>query len=102
MNEEDYHDLVRTWLYKNFENIYHEFYLPDSGRFVDFLVSTPFGGYVIEVEDTFEDVFDGIGQVTYYAAETGYEPVVVLPADDIDEPEFTYLQENTDIRFETI
>lgn len=95
MKESEYRKLVLVWLEESFVEIEANPTL-ESRRRPDFIAYTPFNSYVIEVENTFEDVFIGIGQATYYASETGHTPVVVLPADNVEEPEFTYLRENDD------
>lgn len=94
MSEVEYRELVAAWLADNFVDIEHEVYLSDTGRFVDFVVRTPFERYAIEVEEDFESLTTGIGQTEMYAAELDATPVVVIPADVIEQPEFDLLVEN--------
>lgn len=83
MRESKYHELVAAWLDESFSDVEHEVTL-DSGLRPDFVAYTPFDTYVIEVENTASnsDVYNGLGQCQVYAWETGYTPVLVLPADD--------------------
>lgn len=92
MSEAEYHELVAVWLDESFADVEHEVYL-DSGRWVDFVARTPFTTYAIEVEDNWEGVYSGIGQAIGYAAELGGEGIVVLPADAVEDPEYTYIVE---------
>lgn len=104
VSEEKYHKLVRQWLYESFADVDHEVVL-ESRRRPDFIAYTPFGGYVIEVENTFDsqDLYDGLGQVMTYGMETGLTPVVVFPADEVEEPEFSNLSDYTEgIFLETV
>lgn len=83
--EAAFHDHVAAWLSESFVDVAHEPTLP-SGRRPDFIAHTPFRSYVIEVENTSETLYNAIGQASVYAAETGYRPVVVFPADDAPGP----------------
>lgn len=85
MGEAAYHDLVAAWLREAFVDVVHEPMLP-TGREPDFFVSTPWRDYVIEVEDTAESLYTGLGQALVYAAETDAIPVTVFPADSGVEP----------------
>lgn len=96
VSEDKFHELVASWLKESFSEITHEPRL-ESYREPDFIVSTPFQSYVIEVEDTFEDIFTGTGQAMYYGAETSHEPVIVIPADEVEEPEYSYLDRDPDV-----
>ena len=87
MTEAEYHDLVASWLSESFADVEHEARL-ESGRRVDFVAHTPFQSYAIEVEDghSNKELYNGIGQAIIYARETGFEPVLVLPAPGWDGP----------------
>lgn len=82
MSEADFHELVAAWIYESFADVDHEPTL-SSGKRPDFVVNTPFGGYVVEVEDTAASLYTGIGQAIVYSAETGLTPLVVFPADEV-------------------
>lgn len=92
MSEAEYHDLVAAWLRESFVDVAHEprVDLPAdlSGEYVvpDFTAHTPFGDYVLEVEDDATTLYDGLGQALIYARATGHEPVAVFPADAGVEP----------------
>lgn len=96
MTEADFHSLVAAWLSESFADVEHEPTL-ESGRRPDFVAHTPFESYVIEVEDGWESVYTGIGQAEGYAGELDVEPVVVVPADEIEEPEYTHLSSRNTI-----
>lgn len=81
VDEKEFHNAVSSWLYESFQEIEHEEYI-ESGKRPDFMAHTPFESYVIEVEDTADTLYRAIGQVGIYAAELGYEPVVVFPAEE--------------------
>lgn len=90
MRESTYHNAVASWLLDTFaaDAIEHEPTL-DSGREPDFLVRTPWGGWAIEVENSSDDAYNGLGQALVYAHETGLQPVVVFPADEsVPQPTF--------------
>lgn len=89
--EVEYHKLVAAWLAESFSYVEHEVILP-SRRRPDFVAYTPFGSYIIEVENSWQDIKDGLGQCRMYAAETGFEPVLILPADDVQWDELESLQ----------
>lgn len=82
--EADYHRLVAAWLRDSFSDVEHEPRLP-SGREPDFRVSTPFDSYVLEVENDFADLYNGLGQTSVYGVETGLDRVLVFPADTVDD-----------------
>lgn len=92
MREKEYHKAVGGWLSQSFTDVEHEVRLP-SGRRPDFIAHTPFHSYVIEVENSWSnhDIKDGLGQAQIYGAETGFVPVLVFPADDVDEGDLTLL-----------
>lgn len=64
------------------ENVIREPHLP-SGRIPDFLVDGPFCVWLVEVENSVDDLASGIGQALLYAGEyaDGHdaEPVVFIP-----------------------
>lgn len=92
MGEATVQRLVAAWLRESFADVEHEPRLPATGRVPDFIAHTPFESYVIEVEHgSFEDLFTGLGQAYAYAQFTDHTPVVVLPADEVEDPEFTEL-----------
>lgn len=88
MTESEFHELVALWLEESFARVEHEprVSLPESaaGSYLipDFIAHTPFDSYVIEVEDDIDSLETGLGQALRYADLTGFEPVVVLPADE--------------------
>lgn len=100
MTEADFQDAVGTWLREHFIHVKHEPVLSDTQREPDFVVHTPFETYAVEVEDSFENLYRGLGQAIGYAAEVDGVPVVVLPATVIEEPEFSYIQRYFDTRFD--
>lgn len=95
-SEAEFHNLVATWLSESFEYVEHEPYL-DSGRIPDFVAHTPFETYAIEVEDNWEAVYTGVGQAEGYAAELDAEPVVVIPATAVEQPEYSHLSKRVTI-----
>ncbi len=68
------------------ENIKSNVYLPRTGRYLDIYVDDIFP-LAVEVENEFEDVFNGVGQALLYAHETDAIPAVVVPEGKIEEPE---------------
>jgi hypothetical protein len=86
LSESAFHTAVAAWLLDSFQQINHEPTL-DSGRRPDFVVHTPFRGYVVEVEDSADTLYTGVGQALVYARETGFQPVVVFPATDAPPPD---------------
>jgi hypothetical protein len=94
MSEKEYHKLVAAWLDKKFAEVKSEPFLEEMRRFPDFVAHTPFESYVIEIEDDFESITTGIGQAEMYAAESGYTPVVIIPANEVKQPEYDYLVEH--------
>lgn len=102
VTEAKFQELVAEWLAEDFADVESEVYL-DSGRRPDFVAYTAFESYVIEVEDNFDSLYQGIGQVMTYAAETGYIPVLVFPADSVDQEDFVTVREYSDqVRLETV
>lgn len=102
MKESRYHGLVEAWLAEAFADVEHEVVLP-SGRRPDFIAYTHWESYVIEVENGFDSIQEGIGQARMYASETGHTPIVILPADDLQQPEYDNLQADPDAPiFETV
>lgn len=91
MKESEYHRIVAAWLRDSFSEIKHEPRL-ESGHRPDFVVYTPWNSYVLEVEETFEEIREGIGQSVEYASETGHIPVVVIPGEEVQYPEYEWLQ----------
>lgn len=89
VKESEYQQAVAAWLAESFADVEYKPYL-DSGRIPDFIARTPFESYVIEVENEWEP-YMGIGQAEVYAAESGHEPVVVFPADEVDPEDFSLL-----------
>lgn len=87
MTEAEYHGLVAAWLSEHFADVEHEAVL-ESGRRVDFIARTPFESYAIEVEDghSNKELYNGLGQCQVYARETGFTPVLILPAPGYDGP----------------
>lgn len=83
--EADFQELVAVWLSESFAAVDHAPTL-DSGRRPDFVAHTPFRTYAIEVEDSSESLYRGVGQAGVYATELDAEPVVVFPADDAPAP----------------
>lgn len=96
IQESEYQKRVAEWLRESFSDIEHEPTL-ESGRRPDFVVHTPFESYVLEVENTFDEIYNGIGQTSVYGVETGHTPLVVVPADTVTEPLFTQLSEDPDV-----
>lgn len=101
VSEDRFQDAVYAWLRHSFVRVESEIYLKGTGHFVDFIAYTPFESYAIEVEDSWGSIQSGIGQALLYAAETGHEPVVVLPAEEID-PDELPLVEQIDVRFVSV
>lgn len=99
VSEKRYHRLVRSWLADSFADVVHEPELR-SGLEPDFLAHTPFGSYVIEVENTWNlsDIYNGLGQLEVYLAEIQADPavfavqggVLVVPADEVDADDARY------------
>lgn len=87
MGEAAYHDLVAAWLREAFVDVVHEprvdlpAGLPGAYVVPDFTAHTPFGEYVLEVEDSADSLYTGLGQALIYARATGHEPVAIFPAD---------------------
>lgn len=94
MSEREFHKLVAAWLSESFADVEHEVYLEGSGHYVDFIAHTPFHSYAIEVEDSWDSIYDGLGQASMYGAETGHIPVVVFPADTVDELELEIVRQS--------
>lgn len=86
VSEAHFHGLVAAWLRDSFADVEHEPTI-ESGREPDFVVHTPFQSYVLEIENTFDDIYNGVGQAAVYSVEMGLERIVVVPADTIDEPD---------------
>lgn len=83
ITEEKFQELVAVWLSESFADVEAEVTLSTGDR-PDYIASTPFASYVIEVENSGDEIRNGIGQVMDYYSITGYEPVVVVPADSTD------------------
>lgn len=93
--EAEFHHYVGDWLREYFtpEQIEHEPRLSATARRPDYRVTTPWDVYLIEVENRFEDLYNGVGQATFYAEHVpDATPVVVLPAGQHPEPELSYFE----------
>jgi hypothetical protein len=101
MHEDEitFSEKVRAELVAHFgkDNITEQKYLPETYRFADFYVEGKFMNYAIEVENDFEAVLKGIGQVLIYANELDAVPVIVIPEGHIEEPEATILNRYVEI-----
>lgn len=96
--ESEFHQTVREFLEESFASdvVEHEVVLEATDRVVDFRVSTPFRTYFVEVENSFEDIFVGVGQAEMYAGADGV-PVVILPStDDVEQRELKRLRAQFD------
>lgn len=94
-SEETFQDRVVEYLEDEYgaENIEENKYLPDPYRFCDIWVEGPLVDYAIEVENDFDAAIKGVGQSLIYAAEeVNAVPIVVLPANHVDEPEVSSLR----------
>lgn len=96
MNEDKFQEAVAAWLTQAFETVEEEVRLDSTGHYVDFVAHTPFNSYAIEVENSWDSIYSGIGQAMTYAAETGHDPVVVFPADEINDTEAHLLRSHPD------
>lgn len=88
-------------------------YLGDTGRYVDLVVVAPsnlsrlvYGvpsfALVIETESNFESAFKGVSQAAVYKRGLGDQydhiaPLVLVPPDHVEEPERTYITEETGV-----
>lgn len=78
--------------YPNCE-VEREPYLQRTGRWADLLVETKDETFIVEVENDFEAMFKGIGQVLVYSAHSHeYIPIVAVPEGHVDEPEWTMMK----------
>lgn len=88
-------------------------YLPQSTRFIDFLVVREMPGddradayYVVETEDTFDGVVESIGQVQMYAGHFGFGaevvPIILFPEGHVEQPEFDYLRGITNVLLQQV
>lgn len=93
ISEKKYHELVAVWLYESFADVEHEITIA-SGNRPDFIVSTPYEDYVVEVANDQKTIRMDMGQVIDYASELGMTPIVVIPADAVEEPQFSRLNES--------
>lgn len=91
VSEEKFQERVQAWLADGFQLVEEEPTL-DSGRRPDFIAHNPFNSYVIEVENSKESLYNGIGQGIVYARETAFDPVVVFPAEEVDEDTLPLLE----------
>lgn len=94
--ESEFHHFVGEWLREYFhpDCIEHEPRLETTDRIVDYRVTTPWNVYMVEVENRFEDLYNGVGQARFYAMhEPESTPVVILPAGDHPEPEMAYFEQ---------
>lgn len=84
ITEAAFMDVVEADLYRRAggENVIREPFLP-SGRIPDFLVDGPFCVWLVEVENSVDDLASGVGQALLYAGEyadgNDAEPVVYIP-----------------------
>lgn len=88
--EDNFHEDVAGYLESHFgeDNVDHELYLPQTGRYCDFWVTGPLTDYAIEVENDWEAAIQGVGQSLLYAAHAANTiPVVIVPDGHIEEPE---------------
>lgn len=93
--EQSFYDRVEQFLETEYgaANVESDKFLPEPYRFADLWVETPLVDYAIEVENDFEAVLKGVGQVLIYAAEeTNAVPVIIVPPDHVDEPEVSALR----------
>lgn len=101
MSEKDFADEVEEELNTIFgeENVERQKYLEESGRFVDFWAEGMLVDFAIEVEDSFESIFNGVSQATLYAEHgENVTPVVILPEEaEVQEPEREMLSHNVSI-----
>jgi hypothetical protein len=73
-------------------------YLDETGRYCDLWVQTPDVTLAIEVENDAESVITGVGQTELYAAhDPRAVPVVIVPDDHIDQPEWLFYQQRTSV-----
>lgn len=92
ISEDKFQELVYSWLSESFAHVEAEVVLEDSGRRPDFIAYTPFDSYVIEVENDWTSIKDGLGQCVMYEAETDMTPILVLPADTVDITELEIIE----------
>lgn len=98
--EKTFHEQVREYLIDEYgnENIEHEKYLEETGRYADFWIDGPLMSLAVEVENDWEAVMKGIGQSILYAAhEQSTAPVVVVPKGHVEYPEVQMLREKVTI-----
>lgn len=72
-------------------------YDPETERFADLVVATDLVDFVVEVENTFEDVFTGVGQALFYGAALDAMPVVAIPAGLAEQPETSLIRYRTPV-----
>jgi hypothetical protein len=93
VSEAVYADYVETVFAHRFPDatIEREVYTP-SERFCDIVVESKYFTYVIEVENTSDDVVtNGVGQALLYATEFDGIPIIVFPPDGDNEAELNAL-----------
>lgn len=91
VTEQRFRELVVAWLSDSFADVEAQPTLSETSHRPDYIAHTPFESYVIEVEDSWDSIYEGLGQAHLYAAESGHTPVAVFPADEVDAEELAIL-----------
>lgn len=100
-SELTFHDRVLLWAEDTYgsENVESEAYQRETRRYVDILVHGPITDFAIELENDAKASIKGIGQASLYAATAGhrYVPIVIVPDDHVDQPDFDHINERTPV-----
>lgn len=110
--EGTFHAAVERYLQDTFDGydaLGHEVRLPHSDRRADFIVTLGTPGVpaeqpnivvAVEVENDWEAVFGGVGQVECYAAHFEHGvPVLAFPAGTAEQPELRLLRSASPVQF---
>lgn len=98
-SEKSYSYRVRKFLEETYgkDNVHGNHYLSESVRYVDYYVEGPLANFAIEIENDFEACLKGTGQALIYAGELECVPLIIVPPDHIERPEYEYLNEHVEI-----
>lgn len=98
MSEYEYGDYVERLLKEEYgaENVERQVYLPETGRFVDFLIDCGLHTLAVELEHSSERVvYHGYGQALFYAKHNRrWAPAVIYPPDGENEAELSKVAED--------
>lgn len=94
-DEKEFSLLVEEKLIEQYgeDKVEKEVYLPQTGRFADFVVRGPITNFAIEAKDNWEGCFKGVGQAELYAEHIpNCIPVIAIPKGHTESPETEMLR----------